>query len=84
MKREKGNDVVILDGKRYVEGIQKIIDDYSKFKKLDRNPTLFRKGQLERFLRKLNKQQTLTDKVYNAMNPKVSQPARIYRLPKLH
>ena len=75
MKREKGNDVVILDRKRYVDGIHKIIDDYSKFKQLDKNPTLLRKRQLERFLRKLNKQQTFTDKIYNAMNPKVSQPA---------
>ena len=75
MKRDKENDVVILERMRYVEGIHKIIDDCSKFKILDEAPTLLRKGQLERFLRKLNKQQTPTDKIYNAMNPKVFQPA---------
>ena len=73
-----------MERKRYVEGIHKIIDDHSKFKKLDKDPTLLREGQLERFLRKLNKQQTLTDKIYNAIYPKESQPARIYGLPKLH
>ena len=45
---------------------------------------MLREGQLERFLRKLNKQQTLTDKVYNVIYPKGSQAARIYGLPNLH
>ena len=84
MKPNKGNGVVILDRKRYVDAIHKIIDDHSKLKKLDKDLTLLREGQFQRFLRKLNKQQTLTDKVYNAIYPKGSQPARIYRLPKLH
>ena len=84
MKRDKENDAVILERMQYVEGIHKIIDDNSKFKKLDEALTLLRKGQLERFLRKLNKQQILTDKVYNAIYPKGSPPARIYELPKLH
>ena len=55
---------------RYVKGIHKIIDDNSKFKKPDEAPTLLRKGQLERFLRKLNKLKILTDKVYNAIYPR--------------
>ena len=75
---------MILDRKRYVEGIHKIIDDYSKFKKLDKDPTLLRERQLQRFLRKKNRQQTLIDKVYNTIYPKGSQPARIYGLAKLH
>ena len=43
-----------------------------------------REGQLERFLRKLNKQQTLTDKVYNVIYRNGSQAARIYGQRKLH
>ena len=43
VKPDKGNGVVILDRKQDVEGIHKIIDDHSKFIKLDKDPTLLRK-----------------------------------------
>ena len=47
MKPDKENNVVILERKRDVEGIRKIIDDHSKFK--DEDPLLLREGQLENF-----------------------------------
>ena len=53
MKRDKGNEVVILDRTLYDNGIQEIISDTSKFEKLIKDQTLKREASLQRFLRKL-------------------------------
>ncbi|XP_057298046.1 uncharacterized protein LOC130628959 [Hydractinia symbiolongicarpus] len=84
LKPDKGNGVVILDRKDYEKGILDIILDTTKFKKLDKNPTLKREGQLQRFLRNLKKKGFFSDKVYNDIYPSGSQSARIYGLPKMH
>ena len=48
-KPEKGNGVVILDGKFYENGIQEIISDNFKIEKLNEDPTLKREASLQRF-----------------------------------
>ena len=84
LRPDKGNGVVILDRKSYIESCYNIINDNSKFKSLDHNPTLSREGKLQRLLRKLKKQGSLDDSTYRNIFPKGSQPARFYGLPKLH
>ena len=61
-KPGKGNRVVILDRKFYINTIEEIISDTSKFEKLNEDPTLNREASLERFLRKL-KQKTFLMKL---------------------
>ena len=75
---------MVLDRTAYDRGILKIINDTSKFKPLSNNPTLNRKGKLQRFLRDLEKKGHLDQEVYDAIYPSGSQPARIYGLPKMH
>ena len=60
------------------------ISDTSKFKKLSPDPTLLRKGQLQRFLRKLKNKQFFTKEVYDKIYPSGSQSASIYGLPNIH
>ena len=60
-KPDKGNGVVILDRHLYDKEIMKLVDDKTKFKKLDSDPTMKREGALQRFLRKLKKNGTLNE-----------------------
>ena len=53
LRPDKGNGVVIMNRKDYICGMNNIINDRSKFKLLTEDPTPLRKGQLQRFLRKL-------------------------------
>ena len=56
LKPDKGNGVVILNHKDYIESILKIVsDDGDKFKTLSEDPTTKREGQLQRFFRKFKK-----------------------------
>ena len=80
-KPNKGNEVVILDGKPYDNAIQKIISDTSKFEKLDEDPTLKRDASLQvslRFLCKLKQKNVFNENEYNKF-----YPARIYGTPKI-
>ena len=58
-KPGKGNGGVILDRKFYINTIEEIISDTSKFEKLNEDPTLNREASLERFLRKLKEKNFL-------------------------
>ena len=76
--------VVILDRTVYGNSILNIISDSSQFKKLKNDPTLLREGQLQRFLCNLKKNGEIDNIIYDKIYPSGSQPARIYRLPKMH
>ena len=51
----KGKGVVIMNRKDYDKALYDILDSNSKFKKLKKDPTLLKEGQL-RFIRTLKKQ----------------------------
>ena len=61
-----------------------IISDVSKFKVLSSDPTIYREGQLQRRLLRLNKKGFFTDKEYEKVYPGGSNPAQAYGLPKMH
>ena len=84
LKPDKGNGVVILNKVDYVKGINEIVNDKSKFKELNNDPTIYREGKLQRFLRDLKKKGKIDTDVYNSVYPSGSQPALIYGLPKMH
>ena len=84
LKPDKGNSVVILDKTIYNNGLYEIINDNTKFKRLQEDPTLAREDKLQRFLRGLKKKQCLTDDEYKDIYPCGSQPGRLYGLPKMH
>ena len=48
---DKGNGVVIMNRKQYDKVIYDILEDNSEFKKLKKDPTLIKEGQLKQFVR---------------------------------
>ena len=83
-KPDKSNGVVILDKVNYIKKVYTIIDDKTKFKMLERDPTGSRESSLQRYLRFLKNQGILDDAVYEGIRPVGSVPGRIYGLPKIH
>ena len=82
-KPDKGNGVVILDGKLYDNAIQELISDTSKFEKLNEDPTLKREASLQRCLRKLKQKKFFNENEYDKLYHSGSAPARIYGTPKM-
>ena len=54
-KPDKGNGVIIVNRAIYMSSLYEIINDTSKFLKLPSDPTIWKEGELQRFLRTLNK-----------------------------
>ena len=84
LKPDKNNGVVILDRSIYLDSYFNILNDKSKFKLLDKDPTLLRECKLKRFLSQHKKNQSIDSDTYSYVFPKRSQPAKFYGLPKLH
>ena len=58
-----------------------LVKGSNKFKRLNEDLTTKREGQLQRFLRKLKKNNKISDNVYEKIYPVGSKPARLYRCP---
>ena len=87
MKPDKGNAVVIVNRNEYVEKVEQILNDSTKFQKLTSDPlkdTLKREKQLRSFLLDLKKQDTINDALYERLAPTGSKPGILYGLPKVH
>ena len=69
VRPDKGSGVVILDRDIYDRKILEIINDTTKFKKLEDNPTLTREGQLQRFLRKIKDKNLFDENTYKKIYP---------------
>ena len=61
-----------------------ILDSNCKFKKLKKDLSLLKEGQLQRFIRTLKKQGLFFENTYENIYPVGSQPSRLYGTPKLH
>ncbi|CAF1678812.1 unnamed protein product, partial [Adineta ricciae] len=81
---DKGRGVVVLDRHDYVKKLEDILSDTSKFKLLDKDPTISRENKLTNLLREMRKEEYLTQGEYRYIKPVGSVPARLYGLPKVH
>ena len=61
-----------------------LLEGNSKFRKIKKDPTLLKEGQLQRFIKTLEKQGVFDDSTYENIYPVGSQPSRLYGTPKLH
>ena len=81
---DKGNAVVILKRDDYLRKMNQLINDPTKFKKLDSNLTKSRETKLTNYLLKLKNKQIISEDTYFKLRPVGSQPAILYGLPKVH
>ena len=81
LKQDKGRGIVLLDKTKYVEKCFSIINT-SKFKKLDKNPTVSYEAKIRRTLRKMKSRFTLQE--YNKVYPTGSNAGKLYGTAKIH
>jgi len=89
-KSDKGNSVVILNKCDYVEGMQSLLSDTSKFKKIninqnkDYNHIHNQELKITNELRKLKKNGSMTQETYTQLFPQGTVPSVMYGLSKVH
>jgi len=85
IRPDKGNGVVILNKKDYIEKTEEILNDKTKFKPIKGDwfkYIISLEDKLNRNLRKIKNK--LTDVTYNFLFASGSMPGRLYGLPKIH
>lgn len=87
LKPDKGNGVVILNKSEYVNKMNSILCDNSKFKPI--NKDLFKliislEDKITRFLRYLKNVNVIDLDVFNSLTPSGSNVGILYGLPKVH
>ena len=89
-KSDKGNSVVIINRTDYLQRLQAMVDDASKFEKLnvkpgkDYNFMTKEKKEVDDLLAELVDKGSLTKADREKLSPNGPNPARLYGLPKIH
>ena len=85
---DKGKGVVILNKKDYIEKVEKIINDTTKFKNRENLEPIKLMQQLmlklNNFLQHLLKKSIITQKTYKDLYASHGSPGILYGLPKIH
>ena len=85
---DKGVGVVLLNRSEYSDKMTSLLNDQTKFRPLfSIDPlqiTLKREDQINRFLRKLKKDEVINQAEYDQMYSSGSSPGVLYGLPKVH
>ena len=84
MRPDKCAGVVILNKTDYNKIIYEVINDNTKFKLLNKDPTITREEKLQKCLLNLKKKGMFNEDEYKSIYPVGSRTARIYGLPKVH
>lgn len=84
---DKGRGVVLLDRSDYVNKVEQLLNDSSKFSKLDVDPFLLSlrlEDKINRTLKKFKDLNILSENQYNSMFASGTHPGILYGLPKTH
>ena len=86
-KPDKGRGVVIVNKNNYINSMETIISDLSKFISIDESMaefTLKIEDKFNRFLHKMKNMYIFTADVYSKLRATGSSPGILYGLPKIH
>ena len=87
LKPDKGNGVVLLNRKDYQEKMMNILNDQSKFQRIDGDWLKIitkNEDKINRLLSKMKNNSDITENEYNAMYATGTVPGTLYGLPKVH
>ena len=82
LKPDKGNGVVLLDNQDYVNSMEQLFKDQTKFKILEKDSTITRMTTLQNYLRNLCNRGEASKTEFDQMRPKNAKTARAHGLPR--
>ena len=83
-KPDKGNGVVVLNKKEYVDKRNEILNDQVKFKKINSDNSLSNLKHFQSFLARLKKKKALSPEDDQRIRPTSTTIPTLYGLPKIH
>ena len=89
-KSDKGNSVVVINKSDYLEKVELILSDESKFGKLNVDPDIYlnviivQQNKISTFLKKVKAKGSIDAILYKKLQPVGSKPGTLYGLCKVH
>ena len=88
-KPDKGNGTVLMNRSNYIEKIDAILSDRTKFRKCGKNDDIYKNNlkvedQVNHQLRRLKDNGSITEEEYKSLYISGSSPSVLYGLPKIH
>ena len=81
---DKGNGVVILDKCDYINSMEQLFEDRTKFRVLNEDPTHTRMATLQNYVRMLKNTKQINDEEYKLLYPKNAKIGRAHGSAKVH
>ena len=84
---DKGNGVVLVDKSRYIASMMKLLQDRTKFERINEPISQVCRtveDRINRFLLKMKNQNTLNEATYSDLHVSGSGPGLLYGKPKIH
>ena len=75
---------MLLSHEDYVNSLQRIFGDPSRFKKIKQDPTINRLTTVQKYRKTLSNRGEISESEMKAMRPKFAHFARVHGLPKTH
>ena len=89
MRPDKGNGIVVLNKVDYVNKVETLLSDDSKFKPINNDKNINKliyslENKICRFLRAIKSKGIIDESTYKDIAPIGSKPGFLYGLPKIH
>ena len=81
---DKGNGVVLMDKQDYVQSMEHLFADRTKFKIVKEDPTHTRMATVQQYIRMLKKTGQIDEQEYKVMYPKNAKVGRAHGSAKIH
>ena len=81
---DKGNGVVILDKCDYINSMEQLFEDRTKFRVINEDPTHTRMATLQNYVRMLKNTKQINDEEYKLLYPKNAKIGRAHGSAKVH
>ena len=75
LKLDKANGIVLLDNQDYVNSVEQLFKDQTKFKILEKDPSKTRMATLQKYLQNLCNRREISKVEFDQMRPKNAKPA---------
>ena len=84
LKPDKGQGIVLMKKEDYLSSLEKLFADKTKFRRLQKDPTLTRFSTLQSFIKSLLKRGEINEDQKKQMKPTAAQNGRAHGLQKIH
>ena len=73
-----------MNKEEYIQKMEAIIDDESKYRVVKRDPTTRTENKITDAMKRLLSQGFISDRMYDRLAPRYTNPPQLYGLPKIH